>query len=426
MRPCGRIVIKILELIGCGTCLVAKGVTDLEEGRIATRNQKLSREWSLLNNVTWDGSGNTFVNITFGGYLIITALMLIARCIDAKSRPHLLEKILILLGALMFFACAGLILASIDQILPELYDNAIILGVLSFIVGMLYLIDLADPLARKIQTTTQTAESGMSSDTTMQKQKLGQISSGVNTVDTMSPNAPVSGNDTWRKPLIISKDAQTTTDSLPATPTTVRVSRSNTVRQQVMPPFNNQYPPNSDVMMMMNEGMQEVDFVETKNYPQRQSPVFSKVKTSQERKPVKQKDIARNYINRGFLEQWEEEEPQVTTKPPSVSPSRLSQRTRSPDLYHSSTYIQAPPVDKGSLSVIRKSKPVLYTYYPEFSTSPEGQRDHHEDDDEQPPPMRRGYVATAAAIWDSRVSQKSINRTGHGSLRRAGSQDTNV
>lgn len=321
----------------------------------------------------------------------------------------------------MFFACAGLILASLDQILPELYDNAIILGGLSFLVGLLYLIDLADPLARKIQTTTQTDSGtsvGQTDLTVQQKQKVSQTSTGVSTA--VNNNNP-SGGDTWRKQLTISKDAQTGTDSLPTTPTQIHVSRSNTMRQQVMPPFYHP-PPGNDPMLM--EGMHEVDFVETKNYPHRQSPIFSKVKVGQERKPVKQKDIARNYVNRGFLEQWEEEEPVLVNKPPSsISPSRMSQRARSPDLYHSSTYIQAPPVDKGTLSVIRKSKPVLYTYYPEFSTTIDEKE--QEEEEQQPPPMRRGYVATAAAMWDSRVSQKSMNRPG-GSMRRAGSQDTNV
>lgn len=342
------------------------------------------------------------------------------RCIDARSRPHLLEKILLLLGALMFFACAGLILASLDQILPELYDNAIILGAASFIVGMLYLIDLADPLARKIQTMTQT-ETGTSVGTTdvglEQKQKISQANTAANTPVNNNP----SGGDTWRRQTTLSKDAQTGTDSLPTTPTQIHVSRSNTMRQQVMPPFN--YPPPTNEPIML-EAMHEVDFVETKNYPHRQSPIFSKVKIGQERKPVRQKDVARNYVNRGFLEQWEEEEPVLANKPPSsISPSRMSQRTRSPDLYHSSTYVQAPPVDKGTLSVIRKSKPVLYTYYPEFSTTIDEKE--QEEEEEQPPPMRRGYVATAAAMWDSRVSQKSMNRGG-GSMRRAGSQDTNV
>lgn len=320
-----------------------------------------------------------------------------------------------LLGALMFFACAGLILASLDQILPELYDNAIVLGSLSFIVGMLYLIDLGDPLARKVPTTTQTDGGVVSNAAQQEKPQVTQTNTSVNT----SPSGD--GDNTWKGQTTISKDAQTGTDSLPTTPNVVHVSRTSTMRQQVMPPFEHHPPPNHHLM----EGLHETDFVETKSYPHRQSPVFSKVKMGQERKPVKQKDsIGRNYVNRGFLEQWEEEEPVLVNKPPSsISPSRMSIRTRSPDLYHSSTYVQAPPVDKGTLSIIRKSKPVLYTYYPEFSTTIDEKE--HEEEEQQPPPMRRGYVATAAAMWDSRVSQKSVHRHG-GSMRRAGSQDTNV
>lgn len=320
----------------------------------------------------------------------------------------------------MFFACAGLILASLDQILHELYDNAIILGTLSFIVGMLYLIDLADPLARKIPMTTQTdgSRTGIGIDV-QQKPQVAQMSTGVNTA--VNTSTIISNGDTWKRHVSISKDAQTTTDSLPTTPIQTHVSRSSTMRQQVMPQFNH-HPTSNESHLM--EAMHEVDFVETKNYPHRQSPIFSKVKVGQERKPVKQKDVARNYVNRGFLEQWEEEEPVLVNKPPSsISPSRMSQRTRSPEPYHSNTYVQAPPVDKGTLSVIRKTKPVLYTYYPEFSKTIDEKE--QEEEEQQQPPMRRGYVATAAAMWDSRVSQKSMNRHG-GSMRRAGSQDTNV
>lgn len=286
----------------------------------------------------------------------------------------------------MFFACAGLILASIDQILPDLYDNAIILGALSFVVGFLYLIDLSDPLARKIPTTTQT-DATMAQGTSSMQSNVGQI----------------------QKSVKISKDVQTGTDSLPTTPQLQYNSRTNTLRSlSRQSQYNNNGHSNHGV------DMHEIDIVETKNYPERQSPVFSKVKLPTEKKPTKQKDVARNYYNRGFLEPWEELESPIIVKPPSVSPSRGSFRTRSPDVYHSNTYVQAPPVDKG-LTVIRKSRPVRYTYYPDYSLD---EKEHEEE--EQPQPIRRGYVAQAAALWDSRVSGKSVR-----SLR-PGSTDTNV
>lgn len=285
---------------------------------------------------------------------------LFSRCIDSQSKPNLLEKILLLLGALMFFACGGLILASLEQVLPDLYDNAIILGSLSFLIGFLYLIDLADPLSRKSQTMTQTEER--------------QIKSKSN---------PVS---TWPRTKV-TRDAQTTTDSLPSTP---------------------QLPKATHTSPSLNIPQDEIDFIETKNFPERQSPVFAKVKTG---KPVKQKYIARDYINPGFQEPWEEVEHPVMSKPPSNnnhlrgSVSRASSQTPDFGYQSGSTYVSAPPVDRGNL-VIRKARPVLYTYYPEYSTEP-GKHDEFKEEDEQMQPMRRGYVANTARMWDSRLSSKS-------------------
>lgn len=56
----------------------------------------------------------------------------------------------------MFFAMGGLVLAALDQVPSGLHDNAIILGVLSFIVGFLFLYDLSDPLRSTTSEMTQT------------------------------------------------------------------------------------------------------------------------------------------------------------------------------------------------------------------------------------------------------------------------------
>lgn len=39
----------------------------------------INREWGLLHNITWSSAGNSFANITYGGFTLITTLMLIAR-----------------------------------------------------------------------------------------------------------------------------------------------------------------------------------------------------------------------------------------------------------------------------------------------------------------------------------------------------------
>uniref|UniRef100_A0AAG5DMY4 Uncharacterized protein n=1 Tax=Anopheles atroparvus TaxID=41427 RepID=A0AAG5DMY4_ANOAO len=161
VKPAARIVLKFVELLGCVACVITKIITDHESRRVFVRNQKLSREWSLIHNITWSSGGNAFTNIVYGGYTIVIALMLITRCVDAKSRPNLFEKIVLSLGTLLFFAAGGLVFASIDQVHPDLHDNAIILGCLSFVVAILFVIDLADPLARMTAHMTQTDTSAL-------------------------------------------------------------------------------------------------------------------------------------------------------------------------------------------------------------------------------------------------------------------------
>lgn len=299
------------------------------------------------------------MQLTLGTNLFLFSACLLHRCIDSQSKPNLLEKILLLLGALMFFACGGLILASLEQVLPDLYDNAIILGGLSFFVGLLYLIDMADPLSRKTPTMTQTEE-----------RQIKSIS------------APVS---TWPRTKI-TKDAQTATDSLPATPQLPRAAAL------------------SAPSLTINQD--DIDFVATTSFPERQSPVFAKVK---EPKLHKQKYIAKDYINPGFQEPWEELEQPVAAKPPSTnqlrgSISRASSRTPDFGYQSGSTYVPAPPVDRGNLQVIRKARPMMYTYYPEYSID---QTKQEVDEDESMQPMRRGYVANTARMWDGRLSSKS-------------------
>lgn len=239
----------------------------------------------------------------------------------------------------MFFACAGLILASLEQILPDLYDNAILLGVLSVIVGLLYLVDMADPLSRKVPSMTQT--------------EIQTITSPISAVK-------------------LHKDAQTTTDSYPPTP------------QLEQRPHQRDTPPKNDV----------VDFVEVKQYPEKQSPKFATVRES--------RLIKNHHAVKEYPEPWEEFEPSILSKPPSLRSSRAP--TQSPDFgYQSASYVQAPQVDRGNL-VIKKARPMMYHYYPEYSKHIE------EQDVEELPQIKRGYVANAARLWDSRMSSKSNNQ----------------
>jgi hypothetical protein len=61
----------------CCTCIIYKRLTDDEAFRTFYLLKKLSREWPLLNNVTWEQNGDFFTDIAFGSYIIITLGLLI-------------------------------------------------------------------------------------------------------------------------------------------------------------------------------------------------------------------------------------------------------------------------------------------------------------------------------------------------------------
>lgn len=303
-------------------------------------------------------SNNPEIIMLFLIYLFFLYLFT-CRCIDSKSRPNLLEKILLLLGALMFFACAGLILASLEQILPDLYDNAILLGTLSVIVGVLYLIDLADPLSRKVPSMTQTDSQMSTTMSSLQAMKLH-------------------------------RDAQTSTESYPPTPQMQQ-------RESHLP------------AAMAHD---TIDFIKVKQYPEKQSPKFATIRES---RLIHQGDLPNNGVvtaTKEYREPWEEFEPSIVSKPPSIRSSRAP--TQSPDFgYQSASYVAAPPVDRGNL-VIKKARPMMYHYYPDYSAEPvvtqttttESIENAATEQHEQPQ-IKRGYVANAARLWDSRMSKSS-------------------
>lgn len=83
--------------------------------------------------------------------------MLSYRCYDSQSNPMFLEKTLIFIGMLCFFAMGAVVFAAIDQIPEDLIDNAVILGCLSFVVAFLMLIDLFDPMAPRSSQRSPTS-----------------------------------------------------------------------------------------------------------------------------------------------------------------------------------------------------------------------------------------------------------------------------
>lgn len=143
-------VLKIFEVCFALACFITKRVTDDEASRLFLYLQKLSREWSLLNNVTWDKVGSAVADATYGGYILITFGLLFAKIAnEIPTARRVLEIFLLGVGALLYIVLGSLEFAALDSVPPDLVDNAAVLGTLSLITAALFLLDLAGPRAKK-------------------------------------------------------------------------------------------------------------------------------------------------------------------------------------------------------------------------------------------------------------------------------------
>ncbi|XP_050098150.1 voltage-dependent P/Q-type calcium channel subunit alpha-1A isoform X2 [Anopheles aquasalis] len=198
--------------------------------------------------------------------------MLITRCVDAKSRPNLFEKIVLSLGTLLFFAAGGLVFASIDQVHPDLHDNAIILGCLSFLVAILFVIDLADPLARMTAHMTQTDTSS--------------LPRGTDVTDRASIKKDVA-TDTEQAPIfVVSKAGETENQQPPHANHHQPHHHHHHQSPHGRPSMVDEY---RDERTHLNRSAESI--VERKVYPSAQVPVFAHVRAPEESRRIAGKEI---------------------------------------------------------------------------------------------------------------------------------------
>uniref|UniRef100_A0A182Q8N7 Uncharacterized protein n=1 Tax=Anopheles farauti TaxID=69004 RepID=A0A182Q8N7_9DIPT len=395
VKPAARIVIKFLELLGCVACVITKIITDHESRRVFVRNQKLSR------------------------------------CVDARSRPTLFEKIVLSLGTLLFFAAGGLVFASIDQVHPDLHDNAIILGCLSFLVAILFVIDLADPLARMTAHMTQTDTSAIDTpDRAMLKKDVA--------------------TDTEPTVFIVSKPDPIALSHEPSHHEPPRHSPHHQDRRHHEHNYRDRESP-------LNRSAESI--VERKVYPSAQVPVFAHVRAPEESRRIAGKEIQylprpdyrdrRNYRDAG---------PTVyaTNRPSGNHPAGNHTRQNPTTAgYHDndsfvediqpsrrSTYVPADKFDQEAMQMSsapahhqhlqHRSRPappakplnIIRTNFGSNHSSPT--ESHHSGecrcsqrsistrrlddsgrDEFDSPPIRPGFVANAAKKWDDRARSKS-------------------
>lgn len=143
MSGCDELsLFKALEVFLCVACLIYKWWTDYEASRLFFLLEKQSREWPLLNNVTWNQSGSWFADVTFGGYTIICIALFIAHLIGELKSTRKTECFLLGIGSLLFIGVGLMVLSSFDSVPDDLFDNALILGMLALITGFIFLIDI--------------------------------------------------------------------------------------------------------------------------------------------------------------------------------------------------------------------------------------------------------------------------------------------
>lgn len=165
-------------------------------------------------------------------------------------------------------------LAAIDQVPNELVDNAIVLGVLSFIVAFIFLLDMASEKIGKKEKSHTTQTDTISIDTHFSKNhKIGTVSSEVNLIEHDGNDRKSVHNQSMRSRHsdfinIQSNPMQSPSHHEPKlTPTS---SGYNSYHQHGGSPHDE------------HDGQHFEDVVETKVYPTPQMPTFSKVKQGQQ------------------------------------------------------------------------------------------------------------------------------------------------
>lgn len=181
-------------------------------------------------------------------------------------------------------------MAAFDQVPSELHDNSLILGGISFFVGFIMLLDLADPMARLVADTTQTDDNFMQSQQseTNNHQLPNRINDNhIDTSQQVPPQRPQS------------------TDN--------HVNPDNNNHVAIEPRRPNQKDPvetasKTDVDEITRNGnyhrSDSFDFVQMQQLPHVQQPVFEQVLMPEKKRPAIQKisDPSVNVIHREILQ----------------------------------------------------------------------------------------------------------------------------
>ncbi|KAL7032845.1 hypothetical protein ACKWTF_007410 [Chironomus riparius] len=394
MKPIARITKKVLEFLGCVACLGMKFWTDIEARRIFYTRQKYSREWSLLNSIFWNLKGDAFAWITYGSYSLVTLFFGISICIDSRQRPVYAEKIFLLIGSLMFFGVGALVFAAIDQVPDELIDNAVILGVLSFFVAFLFLIDMSEKMSSKAKTDATQTDTNSIDRNFSRSPKIGTVNSELNLIDHDENDRRNTQNQSIRSRGSSVQNVQSDGISSKVTDTASIIANEgmmNDFENQGQSHSINKYHihtslPNHE---HIHEGFVTSDVVRAKTYPTIQMPT-----------KVKQYPTIVNHFEsepyKKILHRSTQQQPSSYTRYHDQTQIHNDMPTYYDDFskFRHDTYYQGPKVDQ--LMVIR-----------DYSNEPHScncqTRDNEKQDDNVT--VKSGYVSQVAKLWDDRTKK---------------------
>lgn len=185
-----------------------------------------------------------------------------------------------------------MVFAALDQVPSDLHINAIVLGVLSFLVAILMLIDLADPMARLISDTTQTENISINDTSIVQgsptmhenKEETAVVKP---TVVTINGHLPNSNNQNHQN---ISSRNLNHNEIITQSPKTQILSSESIQQHQYV--HNDQIFVQDQIDNITRNGnyhrnnTDEIEFVHAKILPGAQQPVFEKILLPEKQRPT--------------------------------------------------------------------------------------------------------------------------------------------
>lgn len=321
----------------------------------------------------------------------------------------------------------GLVFASIDQVHPDLHDNAIILGCLSFLVAILFVIDLADPLARMTAHTTQTDSSSMTNVSRASETEKGITLKKDVSTDTEAPVYLISGKERYKD--MNEPDSHRFVDSNGRD----YADRDEPDRRS----YRKSESRRQSYLESIGEGLDysRESIVERKVLPSVQTPVFAHVRPApEESRRIAGKEIQylprydyrdrRDYRDAG-PQSGRQSVHQQSPKAPSYHDNESFVEEISPS--RRSTYVPADKFDNEAVQMNPRPRPPPPAKPTTSPTTAHGSgsgsgsscsncncsqrslpgRRREQGRDEPDIPIKPGYVANAAKKWDDRLRSKS-------------------